>query len=171
MKNKKNFKWYFLITVLILYLILYTINYQAFNTSILFFVELLKKIIPSLALVFVLLFLIDYFIDANSITKHLKDNSIKKWIYTLIAATFASGPPFLWYPLLKDLNKKGVSYGILACFLYSRSIKIPYLPLLIFYFGIKYTLILSITMMIVSVIQGLIIDKIIKQDKKCQDHV
>ncbi len=165
MKKKNNFKWYFLITILILYLILFFINYQAFNTSVLFFVELLKKIIPSLALVFVLLFLIDYFIEQNSITKHLKNNSVKKWFYTLIAATFASGPPFLWYPLLKDLNKKGVSYGIISCFLYSRSIKIPYLPLLIFYFGIKYTLILSITMLIVSVIQGLIIDKLIKENQ------
>jgi len=164
MRKKFKGQWYFLIIVLIIYLILLLVNYSAFLVSISFFINLFKKIIPSFLLVFLLLFIIDYFVNSLSITKHFKEKSIRKYIYALIGGTIASGPPYLWYPLLKDLNQKGVSYGVIACFLYCRSIKIPYLPLLIFYFGFKYTLILSIIMLIMSVIQGMIIDKIIKQN-------
>ena len=164
MRKKFKGQWYFLIIVLIIYLILLLVNYSAFLVSISFFINLFKKIIPSFLLVFLLLFIIEYFVNSLSITKHFKEKSIRKYIYALIGGTIASGPPYLWYPLLKDLNQKGVSYGVIACFLYCRSIKIPYLPLLIFYFGFKYTLILSIIMLIMSVIQGMIIDKIIKQN-------
>ncbi len=165
MRKKSKIQWYFLIIVLIIYLALLLINFSAFLTSIMFFIDILKKIIPSFLLVFLLLFIIDYFIDPLSVTRHFKEKSIRKWIYALISGTIASGPPYLWYPLLQDLNKKGVSYGIIACFLYCRSIKLPYLPLLIFYFGFKYTVILSVIMIIASVIQGIIIDKIIKQEE------
>jgi len=162
MKKQGKSKWYFLIIILIIYLILLLTNYSAFITSIQFFMNLIKKVILSLIIVFFLIFVVDYFVNQKSIIKHFNEKSKIKWLYALIGATIASGPPYLWYPLLKNLNEKGISKGIIACFLYSRSIKIPYLPLLIFYFGFKYTIILSITMMVMGVIQGLIIDKIIK---------
>ncbi len=68
----------------------------------------------------------------------------------------------MWYPLLADLKNKGLSYGFIACFLYNRAIKIPLIPLAIAYFSWQYILILSFTMIIMSVVQGILIDKLIK---------
>ena len=63
------------------------------------------------------------------------------------------------------MQKKGVRNGLVATFLYNRAVKIPLLPLMIFYFGMVYTIILTIIMMIVSVFQGLIVEKILEVEK------
>ena len=68
----------------------------------------------------------------------------------------------MWYPLLADLKSKGLNSGLIACFLYNRAIKIPFLPLMIFYFSLKYVLILTVVMVFMSVIQALIINKFMK---------
>ncbi len=67
----------------------------------------------------------------------------------------------MWYPLLSDLKDKGLNYGLISCFLYNRAIKIPLIPLAIIYFGFKYIFILTIVMIFISIIQGILIDKII----------
>jgi len=74
----------------------------------------------------------------------------------------STGPIYMWYPLLADLKNKGLSYGLIACFLYNRGIKITLLPIAIFYFGWKYVLVLSLAMIFVSIIQGILLNKLIK---------
>ena len=44
--------------------------------------------------------------------------------------------------------------GLVAVFLYNRAIKIPLLPIMIFYFGTSFVTILAIYMVIASVIEG-----------------
>ncbi len=163
-KTKKGkAQWYFLIFVIIIYIILFFINAGYFNKSLSFFIEMLKKIIPSFFIVFVFMIFINYFVTPKLIAKHFKEKSIRKWFFAVIGGIISTGPPFLWYPLLKEAKEKGVSYGIIACFIYVRSIKIPYIPILILYFGIKYTLILSFLIIIMSVIHGIIINKILEE--------
>jgi uncharacterized membrane protein YraQ (UPF0718 family) len=71
----------------------------------------------------------------------------------------------MWYPLLSDLQKKGVKNSFIATFLYNRAIKPALLPLIIFYFGLAFTIVLTIVMIIASVFQGLIVEKILKNKK------
>ena len=78
----------------------------------------------------------------------------------------SSGPIYMWYPLLSDLKKKGLNSGFIACFLYNRSIKIAILPMAILYFGWKYVLVLSVVMILMSVAQALLINKLIDGGKK-----
>jgi uncharacterized membrane protein YraQ (UPF0718 family) len=66
----------------------------------------------------------------------------------------------MWYPLLSELEEQGVRKGLIAAFLYNRAIKIPLLPMIIVYFGLLFTVVLTIVMMIISVVQGLIIEKL-----------
>jgi len=73
------------------------------------------------------------------------------------------GPIYVWYPLLKDLKEHGMRTGLVTVFLYNRAIKIPLLPIMIFYFGISFVIILSIYMIIASIFQGKIIE--ILEDK------
>jgi uncharacterized membrane protein YraQ (UPF0718 family) len=79
----------------------------------------------------------------------------------IVAGIVSSGPLYVWYPLLAELRDKGVGYGYLAAFLYNRAIKVPLLPVAIFYFGLKYIVVLTTLMIVFSIIQGIFINRII----------
>ncbi|MCK4649795.1 hypothetical protein KAT36_01045 [Candidatus Pacearchaeota archaeon] len=157
--------WYFLITILLIYLLLFIFRKDLFSSSMNFFYNILLKIIPIFILVFVLMSLSNYFITPKFVMKHLREKGIKKWFFTIIGGILSTGPIYMWYPLLADLKNKGLSYGLIACFLYNRAIKIPLLPIAIFYFGWKYILILSFVMIIASIIQGILINKLMEVKK------
>lgn len=161
--KKISGKWYFLIVVILIYLFLLFFKSDSFLSASLFFLNILKKIIPILFAVFVLIFLIDYFFTPKIISKYFKKKGIKKWLFVIVGGILSTGAIYVWYPLLADLKSKGLSYGLIACFLYNRAIKIPMLPLMIFYFSLKYVIILSLVMILMSVVQGIIIDKILKK--------
>ena len=157
--------WYFLIIVLFPYLGLFIFRQQIFYACIRFFYNILLKIIPVFIFVFVLMTLTNYFITPQFVMKHLREKGIKKWLFIIIGGILSTGPIYMWYPLLADLKDKGLSYGLIACFLYNRAIKIPLLPIAIFYFGWAYILVLSIVMILMSVIQGMFIDKFMEVGK------
>jgi len=162
MKIKKpniSTPWYFLILVIIAYIFLLIFYKTQFISAISFFGNILLKIIPIILFVFVLMTISNYFITPEFIIKHVKEKGIKKWFYVIIGGILSSGPIYMWYPLLADLKHKGLNYGLIACFLYNRAIKIPLLPLIVLYFGWKYVIILTFVMICASVIQGILIDK------------
>lgn len=157
--------WYFLISVVVAYVVLLFIKQSIFFASMKFFYGILLKIIPVFIIIFVLMILTNYFITPQFVIKHLKENKFKKWLFIIIGGTLSSGPIYMWYPLLADLKDRGLSYGLIACFLYNRAIKIPLLPIVIFYFGWLYVLILSFVMIFMSIMQGLLIDRLMKIKK------
>jgi len=163
MKTTKNQTgWYFMIGVLLIYVIIYVINPTKTYLALSFFKNLLIKIIPIIILIFILTTLINYFVKPKTLIKYLgKKSGIKGWIITIIAGILSTGPIYTWYPLLKDLQKQGMRTGLITAFLYNRAVKIPLLPLLILYFGLIYSIILTIMIVLVSVIQGIVIEKII----------
>ena len=157
--------WYFLIGMLIVYLFLFLIRQDLFSSSINFFYNIILKIIPVFILVFILMAITNYFITPKFVMKHLKERGIKKWFFVIVGGILSTGPIYMWYPLLADLKNKGLNYGLIACFLYNRAIKIPLLPIAVFYFGWKYIIILSFVMIFVSVIQGILINKLMEVKK------
>lgn len=52
--------------------------------------------------------------------------------------------------------------GLIATFLYNRAVKIPLLPMMIVYFGTKVVVILSIFMILFSMLNGFIVEKIVQ---------
>jgi uncharacterized membrane protein YraQ (UPF0718 family) len=162
--NLKNISgsWYFLCVVIAAYLILPAISPELFLSSAKFFHKIILKIIPVFLLVFALMAFVNYFITPKKIIKHFEKKGFKKWIYVIISGILSTGPIYLWYPLLADLKKKGLSYGLIACFLYNRAIKLPLIPLAVLYFGWAYIIILSSVMILISIIQGLLINKLMK---------
>ena len=157
--------WYFLLAVLIGYALLFFYSSAQFYSTLSFFGSILLKIIPIIILVFVLMIFSNYFITPEFILKHIKEKGIRKWFYVIIGGILSSGPIYMWYPLLADLKHKGLNYGLIACFLYNRAIKIPLLPLAILYFGWKYVIVLSFVMIMMSIIQGILIDKVMEVKK------
>ncbi len=161
-------QWYFLAGVFVIAIIIFLFKPDAITPSIQFFYSFLKKIIPIICLIFVLMFLINFFVTPKQLVKYLgkKSKSIIAWPVVVIAGIISTGPIYMWYPLLNDLQKKGVKNSFIATFLYNRAIKPALLPLIIFYFGLAFTIVLTIVMIITSVFQGLIIDKILGGKKK-----
>jgi uncharacterized membrane protein YraQ (UPF0718 family) len=163
--KKISGSWYFLISITIIYGLFLIFRSDIFFKSLSFFNEIIIKIIPIFILIFVLMAISNYFITPKFVMKHLKDKGIKKWFFVIIGGILSTGPTYMWYPLLSDLKEKGLSYGLIACFLYNRSIKIPVLPVAILYFSWQYILVLCFVMVFVSIIQGLIINKLMEANK------
>lgn len=161
MKKPKT-KYYFLLSIILIYIILFFINKNLTIESLIFFKDILIKLIPVFIAVFILMTISNYFLTQKRITKFLGEKSgKKKWLYAITFGILSSGPVYMWYPLLKDLKQKGMQQGLIACFLYNRAIKIPLLPVILIYFDIQFVLILVSIMILASLIQGVIINKIV----------
>ena len=154
--------WYFFIIVLVMYILLFFIKQNLFFLSLDYFLNVFLKIVPVFILVFVLMVISNYFITPEFIKKYLGKRGIKKWLFVTTGGILSSGPIYMWYPFLADLKNKGLSYGLIACFLYNRAIKIPLWSIAIFYFGLEYILILAFVMIVISITQGILINKLMK---------
>ncbi len=162
MKKEKSYtSWCFLAIVLVLYAGYWFFSPANVMSALNFGFGILKNIIPVFVLIFVLMVAINYWMDPKKVTKHLGSSSgYKRWFFAVLGGILSTGPIYMWYPILKELKKKGVNYGFVATFLYNRAIKPPLLPLIIYYFGLKFTIVLTVVMMIFSVLQGIIFEKI-----------
>jgi uncharacterized membrane protein YraQ (UPF0718 family) len=164
MKRKLNIGWNlkFLIITLLIYIFSLVINKEIIYLAFKNFVLISSRILPSLLLVFLLLFLTNYFIDNKKLLKIFSKENKKGWLIAIVGGIISSGLIYLWYPLLSDLKEKGIRSAHIACFLYNRSIKIPLLPVFIYYFEWNYILILLFYTIIFSVILGILIEKVIQ---------
>ena len=162
--KKISKKWLFLVSVVLIYLILLLIDKSLFLISTKFFYKIFLKLIPIFLIIFALMALANL-ISPKFMIKHLKRKGIRKWLFVILGGILSAGPIYMWYPLLADLKDKGLNYGLIACFLYNRAIKIPLLPITIFYFGLKYVVVLIIVMVFVSIIQGMLLNKLMEVKK------
>ncbi len=159
-KPKKT-KWYFLASVVFIYMITAVLRTDIFFKSLKFSLDIFFKLIPAFVFVFAIMVASNYFLTAERVIKHVGARAgWRKWIYVVVAGIVASGPIYLWYPVLKDLKDKGMEDGLAATFLYNRAIKFSFIPLMIVYFNWSFIITLTILMIIASIIQGVIINKI-----------
>ena len=156
--KKKKGKPMFLYIMLITYLFVPLIDRTLFVKSINFFIKILSKILPVFIIIWAFMIVIDYFMDDGRAKKHIQSRGLKTWIIMIILGVLSSGAIYMWYPLLAELRKHGMKNGVIACFLYNRAVKVPLLPILIYYFGWKYVIILTVLMILFSVLQGIIVD-------------
>lgn len=151
----------FIFLILFLYLIVFTVDKTIFFKALGFSAGIFVKVIPVLFLVFILMFLVNCFVSNETLVKWLGSSAgVKGWLFSIIGGVLSTGPIYLWYPFLSDLKEKGVRTAFIACFLYNRAVKLPLMPLFAAYFGFKTLIILTCVMIIFSVIQGLIVEKI-----------
>ncbi len=119
--------------------------------------EVFLSIAPLFILIFVFMAAVDYYMPPERLEKHLgNDAGIKKWIIGIVAGIAAVGPPLIWYPMLRDLKEHGVENDFMAVFLYCKAINVQFFPMIIFYFGLKYLIVITILMIIAGILQGLI---------------
>lgn len=160
LKEKINFPWIFCFSMIIIFIFVFLLAPNIGIEAWLYFVNLIKKIIPILFIVFILIFISNLVLQPKTIIKYLGANSgFKGWLIAIGGGILSSGPIYMWYPLLADLKKNGTRDGLLAAFIYNRAIKIPLMPMLIYYFNWPFVIILTFYMIIFSIINGLIVEK------------
>jgi uncharacterized membrane protein YraQ (UPF0718 family) len=124
-------------------------------------IKLLIRIVPILVVVFMVMLLTNLFFENKSISRFLgKGSGLRGWMVAIAGGIVSSGPIYMWYPLLSDLKEKGMRDSLIAAFLYNRAIKIPLLPMMVHYFGWDFTLALSIYMVLFSVVDGVIVQRL-----------
>ncbi len=160
---KGLFLFYF---ILFLYFLLYIFNSDKVIISLIKSFNILIEILPIFVIIILLTAIINFFVNPKVISKHIGENSgTKGWVIAIIAGIISHGPMYVWYPMFLEFKKHGLKDGLIATFFYSRAVKLPLLPMMISYFGWFFTIILTVFILIASLLQGLIIDKILNINK------
>lgn len=156
--------WKFLIVVVLAYFFVAIIDFGFAKTAFLQFSKTFAGILKILFLVFAMMFLVNLFIKTETIQKHLgKDSGIKGWLYAMFASILISGPPYVLFPFLGELKKQGIKNSLLVVFLNNRNVNPTFLPVMIFYFGTAFSVIVSIYVLLFSFINGWIIGKLLNE--------
>ena len=120
------------------------------------------KIFPILLAVFFLTALLNTFIRPKSVAKHLGTGSrTRGWLIALLGGVLSHGPGYVWYPMLSDLRTHGARDGLVVAFFYARAIKLPWLPVMVSYFGLTFTFVLCFYILAGAWLQGIIADKLL----------
>jgi uncharacterized membrane protein YraQ (UPF0718 family) len=155
-EGRSRWRWLFVAGVGICYAATYLLQPDIAVLGAERFLALAIRIAPALGLIFLLLILIDMFIDREWIVRRLGlASGPGGWALALAGGILSMGPMYAWYPLLLDLRAKGMRPALIGGFLYSRAIKLPLLPLMVHYFGFSYTAVLTLLMLAGSVVSGL----------------
>jgi len=128
------------------------------------FVAMLREVAPVLVLVFVLMFLAERFLTPARTRAWLgRGSGLRGWLLAVVAGVISTGPVYSWYALLAELRDKGMRTALVAVLLYARAIKLPLLPLLAHYFGLRYMLVLSLLIAGFSIVNGLVMERLLRQ--------
>ena len=155
-----------LVSVVILYAAAAIVNssnaYEALTNSF----KVLKTILPILLVVVLLMAIINSFIQPRKIAKHLgKESGMKGWVIALLSGLFSHGSGYVWYPMLSDLRRHGVRDGLIVAFFYARAIKLPWLPMMVSYFGLSFTIALTFYILLGALLQGLVADRFLSSKR------
>lgn len=161
--KKKKGKLIFFLLVIALYSVLALANFSLAKESFFEFLELLKKIFPVFALVVFFMFISGLFFNAKKITKSLGKNAgFKGWLISIVGGILSTGPSYMWYPLLSELKENGMRDAFIVAFFYNRAVKISILPIMIYYFGLSFVIVLTFYMILFSIINGVLMEKFLK---------
>ncbi|MBN1831267.1 MAG: hypothetical protein JW896_04075 [Deltaproteobacteria bacterium] len=157
-------KWLFPASVLGIYGILFIEMpdkaFQAFECIC----KISVNVLFPFCLVFILMVFLNLFLTPLHITKWLdKGVCIRGVLLTMTAGILSTGPIYAWYPLLKNLHKRGFPNSLIAVFLGNRSVKPFLLPVMISYFGWAYTLILAVLNVLGTLLTGYSVGFLVKK--------
>ena len=160
--KKLGGNWIFLLVAIAISIIVWILFPMALSKTMVAFWEILRRILPVLAGVVLLMFLFNLFLDTKRVAKYLgKSAGIWGWLLAIIFGIISMGSLYIWYPMLADLQRKGMDNGLIAVFLYNQAIKIQLLPFLIYYFSWQFVLVLTAYMIIFSIVNGWLVNKFV----------
>ncbi len=151
--------WWFLGVMLAVYLGLFLFRPDLADQALGAFAHLTRTIAPVLLLVFALMFLSNLLLRGDWVRRYVGSASgWRGYAVSTLAGILSTGPIYVWYPFLTGMRAKGMKDALLAVFLYNRALKLPWLPVMVAYFGLRYTVVLSGWMIVAGVLEGLLIE-------------
>ena len=154
----------FLIIVLIAYVVLLLADMPHALSALQKGGSILLSLLPLFLLIIILTALINYFLKPKQIIKHFgKDSGAKGIFYALIGGIISHGPMYAWYGILQDMRSYGLKDGLIATFMYARAVKLPLLPFMIDLFGLLFSIVMTLYILIAAVLQGKVIDALEKK--------
>lgn len=154
----------FLILILFIYSVVLFFNPSSFILILDKFITLLIQVLPAFLVMFLLIFIFNLFLNNQQIKKYLTiQNNWKKQLLVVGLGILSSGPIYIWFPFLADLKKHGVKNDLITIFLYNRAIKLPLIPVMLYYFSWSYILLITVLTIIFSVINDFIVGKLVKK--------
>ncbi len=150
-KKGTKIKWFFVFVTLLLYGLVYVKApdraYSSLRTSL----RVLLQIVFPIFIAFVVKFFINLYLSPADMQKMLaKNRGIRGLVFSSFAGVLSMGPVFAWYPLLKDFREKGVPDFYLANFLTSRAVKPFLFPVMVYYFGWVFSIVLNMMILVSS---------------------
>lgn len=137
----------FPVAVVLLYVILYLIVPERTTRALVASGRILVQVALPLCIAFVLMVVLNLFVKPAHVSRFLGAGAgLKGVAISTLAGMISTGPIYAWYPLLKDLRERGASDFHVANFLGNRAVKPFLLPVMIFYFGLGYTVVLNIVL-------------------------
>jgi uncharacterized membrane protein YraQ (UPF0718 family) len=122
------------------------------------FWSIVLSILPVMVLVFAMMFAVNLFMRPERVARYLGSGSGPRgWLFAIAGGIISTGPAYMWYRMLADLRERGMKDSLVAAFIYSRAVKIPLIPVMVYYFGWAFTATLTIYMIVFSVINGFIV--------------
>ena len=160
--------WLFVLGVAALYLVVAVVDPGYARSSLHHFVEMGADLLPALILVFLFLWLFNLTTGVQKTAARLtgRDSGIRGWLLAIAAGVLSHGPIYPWYPLLRELRAKGARPALIASFLYARSIKLPWLPVMAHYFGLRYMATLTLLILLLSPLNGWLVERLMGQDRE-----
>lgn len=154
----------FLIFVIALYAMLLVFDFANSVSGLQKFLTILWSLFPLFLFIIILTAMINYFLKPKEIIKYFGENSGKRGLfYALAGGILSHGPMYAWYGMLDDMRKHGLKDGLIATFIYARAVKLPLLPFMIDIFGIVFTVVINIYILIFAILQGKLIDMLMKR--------
>lgn len=153
--------WIFLAIVLVVYGLAALTDPTRTGQALGFFARVMRQALPALGLVFALLYVTNLLLTPKRIKRYLGEGAGGRgWLASVAGGVLAMGPVYAWYTVLGELRGKGMRTGLMAAFLYARAVKPALLPLLVHYFGVVYTAVLCLYLIVFSVINGMLVEKL-----------
>lgn len=160
-QQKKKFNGRYLLPLVFLgYALLYLYFPDKTSEALSKSLSTMLHLLPVFLVVIALMGIFTALMSAKRIAQLLgRQSGIKGWAIALVGGILSHGSSYIWYQMLANLREQKVRDGLLVTFLYTRAIKLPWLPLMISYFGYVFTVLLMFYIIIGALIQGLIVEK------------
>ena len=139
--------------VVLIYVILYLIAPDRTIRAVVASGRILLQMALPLCMAFALMVVLNLFVKPAHVSRYLgRDAGLKSVAVSALAGAISTGPIYAWYPLLKDLRDRGASNFHLANFLGNRAVKPFLLPVMVFYFGWAFTVVLNVLLILGAIL-------------------
>jgi len=145
----------FPLAVVLLYVVLYVIMPDRTTRALAASGQILVQVALPLCIAFALMVLLNLFVKPAHVSRFLGTGAgLKGVAISTLAGAISTGPIYAWYPLLKDLRERGASNFHVANFLGNRAVKPFLLPVMVFYFGWPYTIVLNLLLILGAILMA-----------------